>query len=219
MHERDGIRSWASERPGRPLSAFRAQMELAGDAWSALAILEDVSRACEWTSHCAELTTVQTLSERELIVYARMDAPWPVRDRDVVTHIRVLSEGEGALLVTIEAASDHYRAARAGVVRMPRFRAHYRLRALPARRTSLEYQIEVDPGGTLPDWLKSMIARDLAHDTLADLRTRMRWAEAQGLYRERAQELAAQARALGRAESVREAASSTRASTARASSK
>lgn len=43
----------------------------------------------------------------------------------------------------------------------------------------------------MPDWLKSMIARDLAHNTLSDLRARVHWARTHGAYRERANWLAA----------------------------
>jgi hypothetical protein len=80
---------------------------------------------------------------------------------------------------------------------MPRFAAHYRFRALAGGRTDVEYQIDVDPGGTLPDWLKRLIARDLTHDTLADLRKRTLWALARGEYAARSRGLAASAQAHG----------------------
>lgn len=206
--QRDGIRSFESARPGRPLSAYRAQMELSADPWDALAVLEDVDRACEWTSHCGEMRKLRAASERDLTVYARMDAPWPVRDRDVVVRVRVGIEPR-ELLVAIDSLNGAA-PAQAGVVRMPRFVAHYRFQWLESQRTSVEYQIDVDPGGTLPDWLKRIVARDLAHNTLADLRDRVRWARAHGAYRERSRFLELRARADGFGATGREAALSPR---------
>jgi hypothetical protein len=54
----------------------------------------------------------------------------------------------------------------------------------------VEYQLEFDPGGALPDWLKTLVVKNLAHDTLDDLRERVGWARARGLYATRVAELA-----------------------------
>jgi hypothetical protein len=197
MRTREGITTWRTERPAQELSAFRAQMLLDADLWTTLAILEDVERACEWTSHCAEMRRLRAISEQELVVYARIAAPWPVRDRDVVVRVRLSYAEAGELLLSIDATHDALHEGASGIVRMPRFRAHYRFRALGAQRTEVEYQVDVDPGGTLPDWLKRMIARDLTHDTLADLRKRTDWALARGEYASRRDGLASLARARG----------------------
>ncbi len=193
----DGIMSWESERPGQPLSAYRARTVLRASAWEAVAVLEDVERACEWTSHCAEMKPVPGGSDGARLVYARMDAPWPVRDRDVVVEVRAAYDVPGELTLQIAASSRPRLPPVADVVRMLRFRAHYRFRLLADERCEVEYQIDVDPGGTLPDWLKRLVARDLADDTLDDLRDRVRWAHDRGLYRGRIEALAVLAAANG----------------------
>ena len=203
--ERHGIASFESARPGRPLSAYRARMELPGEPWDALAVLEDIGHACEWTSHCGEMRKLRAASDRDLTVYARIDAPWPVRDRDVIVRVRVQIRTD-ELFVAIRSLDFAGMPPPSGVVRMPRFIAHYRFRPISPTRTEVEYQIDVDPGGTLPDWLKRMVARDLAHDTLADLRTRVRWTSAQGTYRARTKRLELRARADGFGDAGREAA-------------
>ncbi len=185
----DQITSWESERPGQPLSAFRARTSLPTSMWLAVAVLEDVARACEWTSHCTEMRRLGSAADM-VLVYARMDAPWPVRDRDVVVQVRTVYGAPGELTLQIEARAGAEGPASAEVVRMPRFRAHYRFRASGRESCLVEYQIDVDPGGTLPEWLKRLVARDLAHNTLDDLRDRVRWAAQRGLYRERAQAIA-----------------------------
>jgi hypothetical protein len=197
LQTREGITTWRTERPAQELSAFRAQMLLDADVWTALAILEDVDRACEWTSRCAEMRRLRAISEQELVVYARIDAPWPVRDRDVVVRVSVSYGDDGELLLSIDSTHEVLHEGASGIVRMPRFQAHYRFRVLAAQRTEVEYQVDVDPGGTLPDWLKRMIARDLSHDTLADLRRRTDWALARGEYASRRDGLASLAQARG----------------------
>jgi hypothetical protein len=111
-----GITSW--KREGEPLPTYRARTTLNASVWEALAVLDDVDRACEWTSHCAEMRRVETVSERELLVYARMDAPWPVRDRDVFVRVTVEYGGSGEVLVQIRATQDRELQAKQAV-RMP----------------------------------------------------------------------------------------------------
>lgn len=47
----------------------------------------------------------------------------------------------------------------ADVVRMANMRAHYHFHVLSPQRVAVEYQVEVDPGGALPEWLKWLSRR------------------------------------------------------------
>jgi hypothetical protein len=183
-----GITSWKREGDERPI--YRARATLDASVWDALAVLDDVDRACEWTSHCAEMRRHRTLSAREVLVYARMDAPWPVRDRDVVVNVTVESGASDELTIRIRATHAPELPPTRSAVRMPVFAAHYRFISRNDRRTDVEYQLEFDPGGALPDWLKTLVVKNLAHDTLDDLLDRVRWAQQQGLYKARAEYLA-----------------------------
>jgi hypothetical protein len=187
VRERDGIVSLRRERPGQALAAFRARMSIRGDLWTMLAVLEDVDRATEWTAHCLEMRKLRGDSARDMLVYARTDAPWPVRDRDVVTRVTTRVLGYGDVVTDIHAV--HHLAERAGLVRIPTLDARYVFHKRPDGLVQIEYTIEVDPGGTLPDWLKNMVGRDLAHETLARLRGRAAWAATQGTYAARAASL------------------------------
>ncbi|MEY4510246.1 MAG: hypothetical protein RLZZ450_2368 [Pseudomonadota bacterium] len=200
--EDDGIRSWERASPQQPLPSYRARTMFDASVWEALAILDDVDRACEWTAHCAEMRRVQTLSEREVLVYARMDAPWPVRDRDATVRVQVVYGDVGELIVHIRGESAPAPTGHKAVVHMPRFIAHYRFQTR-GERVEVEYQLELDPGGALPDWLKGLVAKQLAHDTLARLRDRVRWARDASTYRVRAQQLEAQAHNSGYRDDLR----------------
>lgn len=188
VREQDGIASYRRERPGAPLSAFRARATFEADVWTVLSILEDVDRACEWTAHCAEMRRLQATSDLEMLVYARMNAPWPVRDRDVVTRVAIGIDSLTQVVADIRSTSGGPAVAE-DVVRMPSLQASYRFLAKGPRQVEVEYEIEVDPGGTLPDWLKNMVGRDLAHQTLERLRERASWALERGNYTRRAARL------------------------------
>lgn len=197
VRDEQGITSFERQVPEHSLPAFRSKAVIGATVWELLAILEDVDRAAEWTAHCAEMKRLSTEGPQEMLVYARMDAPWPVRDRDVVVHIRVDYARQGNLDVSIASVELATVPPRTGVVRMPRMQAAYHFRTLGPDRTEVTYELEVDAGGTLPDWLKSMVSRDLAHDTLDRLRSRAAWAAERQLYQRRAAELKVTATSTG----------------------
>ncbi len=189
----DGITSWEKKDSGAALSSYRARVTMTDDIWPILAVLDDVDRACEWTAHCLEMRRVRSLADNAIVVYAKMNAPWPVQDRDVVTKVTVESGAPGELNVSIRAVRDAQLPECEHVVRLPKMVASYRFRQLGPRRTTVEYELEIDPGGTLPDWLKQLISKNFAHDTLDRLRDRVRWAEREGVYQLRAGQLEAAA--------------------------
>ncbi len=189
VREQDGITSFRRERAGAPLSDFRARTTIDADIWRVVAILEDVNRGCEWTAHCAQMRKVRRVSEREMLVYARLDAPWPVRDRDVVTRVSTVIHSLTEMVAEIRSVPDSQVPADPDIVRIPSLHASYRFRARADGHVDVEYEIDVDPGGTLPDWLKNVVGRDLAHQTLLKLRERARWATEQGVYAARAAQL------------------------------
>ena len=60
-----------------------------------------------------------------------------------------------------------------GVVRIPRLAGHYILRYVTETLTEIEYQIDADPGGSLPSWLAELASRDLPYHTIRNLRNRV----------------------------------------------
>jgi hypothetical protein len=209
VREDEGIATWVrlqsdsargtsvDEGKDEALPTFRGRMVADANLWELVAVLEDVDRASEWTANCAEMRGVAGSTSDRLLVYARMDAPWPVKDRDVITEVTSATVGTNTLLISIRAVSYSKIPTRPGVVRIPKMIASYRLEQLSENRTRVWYEVELDPGGTLPDWLKTMVARDLAHNTLSRLRDRARWAAQHNLYESRASALKTAARERG----------------------
>ncbi|MFT3922971.1 MAG: START domain-containing protein [Myxococcales bacterium] len=197
IRDDEGITTWKRERAGDALPGFRGATVMPANVWDLLSVLDDVDRAAEWTANCIEMRRLAGSSDQRLFVYARMDAPWPVRDRDVITQVTPRFLSARAVFVDIRAVPYPALPPKQGMVRIPSMVASYRFDVLSEARTRVEYRIELDAGGTLPDWLKAMVAKDLAHNTLARLRDRVRWASERKLYATRARELEQAARQLG----------------------
>ncbi len=168
---KDEIEVSEREVPGRAFPIFRGVGTIEANLYDVFAVIADVDRYTEWMHNCVEARRVRRESETVYYSYNRTGAPWPVRDRDVVLRSKMIVVEPGRELhVRFGSVEDDSVGPVKGVVRMRRLEGHYKLEAIGAEQTRVEYQVDADPGGRLPAWLVKRNTRDLPLRTLLKLR-------------------------------------------------
>jgi len=181
--EEDGIIVQQKEVPGRSLPVFRGEAVIDTNVFEILGILQDIERNPEWMHACMDARRIKKLNHKEYIAYNRSDAPWPISDRDVVVHAKAkIDRASGELSIHMRSIDMPEFARDEGAVRMPRLNGHYRFKELGPRKTWIEYEIDADPGGSIPGWLVRLASRDIPLITLQNLRKRVKVTEEQGTY-------------------------------------
>ena len=169
--ERDGVRVEERAAPGRALPELRATVEIDAGIFEVLAVIRDVPRQTEWMADCEESRPLREEGSDVSVLYNRTGAPWPVSDRDVVLRAEaVLLEPSTRASVRFENVADPSAPPIDGIVRMPRLVGAYDLVALSPARTRVTYEIDIDPGGSLPAWAVTRTTRDTPLYTLLGLR-------------------------------------------------
>jgi len=172
---RDGIVISTRAVPGQNLPQFRGVGIVNGTLFDLLGIVNDIKRHCEWRANCHSARLVRKVNDFERIIYTRIDAPWPVSDRDVILR------GKAMINLEKRIVTSHFHAIAlrsipkvSGVVRMPFLRGMYRFEELNKRQVRVTYQVYSDPGGLLPGWLAARSAKKLPYKTLMGLRKRVK---------------------------------------------
>jgi len=173
-----GISVWNRAEPDRDLPVFKGIGAVDAGLFDCLAVLDDTARQPEWMYQCASSKILKQLNEFDRILYNRTDAPWPVSDRDVVLHATVeASLARKEVISRFSSIQSPLQGPVDGVVRMPRLRGLWKLSAIDERRTRVVYQIDADPGGSLPGFLVERASRKLPLETIVGMRrhvTKMR---------------------------------------------
>lgn len=170
----DGVQVWRMDVPGQSMPGFRGEALIRGPAEAVLAEVVDVASHTDWMYRCAEARRIERLDDASTIAYNRTDSPWPAADRDVVVKTRVVREDDGRILrMTFRNVPSDQVPPQEGVVRMPRLEGAYTMTAEGPDLTRVSYQVEADIGGRIPDWLATLVARDLPVKTLSRLRERV----------------------------------------------
>ncbi len=104
------------------------------------------------------------------ILYSQTDAPWPVTDRDIVSKT-VLSQDSVTKIVTIRGeAIPKYRPIDPNYVRIPFARSQWRFIPLKDSLVEIEFKLELDVGGNIPQWLANMAATEGPYQTIRRFR-------------------------------------------------
>jgi len=119
-------------------------------------LLDEVQYFPKWGYKISETRTIKRISPTEMIYYARVDFPWPMSDRDLVLHTKLVQDPENRTVTsTSEAVSGHVPEHK-GIVRMHKANTRWTVRPGAGSNVQLEYYLYSDPGGSLPDWVVNM---------------------------------------------------------------
>lgn len=165
-----GVRVYIREVPGRDVPRFKGVATIDADPLLLLAVLADVERACEWNAACVHARIVQKRGEFDLDFHNRLKATWPVSDRDAVLRTSARIEDGGNRVYAEFRAIQSAPAPAKGVVRFPMLHGRYRIRRNAKGGSDVEYVIDADPGGWVPNWFVKYAVKNVPLDTLTGLR-------------------------------------------------
>ncbi len=158
VHKEDGItvERWSASADGRP--RLRASTVIAAGIDLVSSVLRDVERHPEWRNRCTEARVLQAESDDKLIVYSRTEGRWPIADRDSVFETEVVRRETDRVEIRFRNVESLLMPPVPGIVRMPSVDGYYRLEALDAERTRVEYELD-GHGGTDPELRRALRER------------------------------------------------------------
>jgi len=166
----DGIKVYAKTVPDSKIKAMKAECTLNASADEVIALLMDVKAAERWVCHTKSCRLIKRVSDTELFYHTEVSLPWPLDNRDFVTHLKVIRH-ENSDVITVEApAVPGITPARQGIVRIDASVNRWLIRPLPNRKVWIEYTLQVDPGGHIPAHVVNMFACRAPIETFQNMR-------------------------------------------------
>ncbi|MFV3413535.1 START domain-containing protein [Pseudomonas nitroreducens] len=167
--EDDGVKVFLSPVAGSKYKAYRGVVEIKADVAKINALQEDVAGSCKWIHACAEMRLLKTEGDNSW-TYSKIDMPWPVTGRDVVIHVTTEKTADGGLIRHLK-AEPTYIPEEKGEIRVPKLIGEWKLVPKGAGVTEVTYQVQTEPGGSIPSWLANSFVVDAPMNTLKGLRS------------------------------------------------
>lgn len=165
----NGVIVYTKTNPSTGLKDSKVKTTLKTTADKVLTRIQDVSSHPQWMDRIKESKLLKKISDSDYVVYYHVVAPWPVSDRDVVSHYKVRKLENGKIEIVVTAEPD-YIPQKEDLVRIPMAHTIWTLTPNPDGTISLEYFNQADPGGSLPDWAVNMAASDQPFNTMTMLK-------------------------------------------------
>ncbi len=156
----------------RPLATseqreYFAQLELAVPAEAMLALLLDTEAVPSWVHHATEAQVLQQFSGNQFLVYSKYSPPWPVSNRDLVTHSRHWHHHDGIWLQA--EARPQLRGQSQGYLRVRQMQTCWFAQRLGAQRSRLSYLGYIDDPGSVPNFIVNPAQAMVLNTTLDNL--------------------------------------------------
>ncbi|MBD3636662.1 MAG: hypothetical protein HUJ25_04915 [Crocinitomicaceae bacterium] len=122
-----------------------------------------------WFPDCLESDIVSRESLNELVVYYRIDCPWPTQDRDAVVEMCIERQDEIDVTTIWFKDKTGIKPKKDGVTRVGDTSGFWRFSQI-GEQTKIEYQCLTDPSGNIPAWVANLFVVDAPFETLSAIK-------------------------------------------------
>lgn len=167
--DEDGVKVYLSAVPGSKYKAYRGVVDIKADVATINALQEDVKGSCKWIHACADMRLLKT-EGGDTWTYSKISMPWPVTGRDVVIHVTTEKTPDGGMIRHLN-GEPTFTPEVSGEIRVPKLVGEWKLQPKGQGVTEVTYQVETEPGGSIPSWLANSFVVDAPLNTLKGLRS------------------------------------------------
>lgn len=179
IREKEGITVFTRSNPNMDFKEFKSSMVIKGTLDQFLSVLYDVEGLSSWGYNVKSAALVSREGDTIQVYYTEAKAPFPYKNRDGVYLNRFRwNSKEKTLRVEIE-MPDGLIPEKDNLVRMEGY-GSWVVREMNEGKLEITFQMQMDPGGSIPAWMANMFAGDTPYHTLLGLREAMQEQKYQG---------------------------------------
>ena len=165
--EEDGIKVYTRKVEGASLDAFKGEGNISASLETILAVLRDGDRYTDWSPDCTVSVQKENTAKRQ-VNYSVTEAPFPVSDRDAYVELTFDTLKNG-IKIHLRGIPD-YAPEDEDYVRIQFIKGFWLLQKIDDQTTKVTYQLQADPGGSIPTWLANATAVDQPFKSIQGLR-------------------------------------------------
>jgi hypothetical protein len=170
--ESDSIKIYACPSSRSRVQVIKATFTVDVSVATLAGFIMDANNFKEWQFNTSASRVVEKRSDRDIIYYAIVHAPWPVSDRDMVSNLTG-TQDLPSKVVTINAHNvTGFVEPQQNLIRVPISDAKWILTPA-AGKTLVEYHLDIDPGGLVPAWMINLISTQAPFESFRNLKKKV----------------------------------------------
>ncbi|MFY7880500.1 MAG: START domain-containing protein [Lacibacter sp.] len=159
--------------PSSPYKALKTVCTLQTTLTSVAAVLLDVMRTPEWVYGTSTCSILKQESPSVVYYYAEMGMPWPVANRDFIVKISMTQDPVTKVITVLAENQPDFIPEKKKLVRIQNSSGKWQITPLQDGRVRVEYQLYVDPGGSVPATLVNLFSGKGPFESFRNLKKRV----------------------------------------------
>lgn len=168
-NDKDGIQVYTSSTDSSKFKLVKVECTVTGTIEKLVSIMEDIPNHKSWVYSTKKASVVKAIGPGDIIYYAETSLPWPMKNRDAVIHMTLMTDTAKQALTIVTIGEPSLLAENDGIVRIPHMQATYNVETILPDKLHIVYVLSVDPGGDTPAWLVNMFSTKGPFETFQSL--------------------------------------------------
>ncbi len=167
--QKNGISVYLSDVAGSDFKAVKVECTLTGTFAKLIALLTNVSKFNTWIYNNKTSNLLKQNSPLDFIYYSETRMPWPLSNRDVIIHLQIKTDSLPRFLTIRGEDEPDFLPKIMTRVRVPHYKANWKVTMPTANTIRINYLLEIDPGGSIPAWIANSFADKGPFGTFSNL--------------------------------------------------
>ena len=167
--QKNGISVYLSDVANSSFKAVKVECTLTGTYTKLIAVLTNIANLSNWIYNNKFSKILQKISPLEYIYHSETHMPWPLTNRDAIIHLRLKTDSLPKFLSITGSGEPNFIPNISGKVRVPHYKASWKVTMPTSKTIQISYFLEIDPGGSIPAWLANSFAEKGPYGTFSNL--------------------------------------------------
>ena len=169
--DRDGIKVSTCHSDTSVFKSISATFTLRATLQQFQDFMLDFPNYKNWQFNTIESRLLAQTNNAEFIIYTKIEAPWPVADRDMV--VRFTTERKPDQLIITANSVKGRMPEQKGFVRVPASHSQWVITKIKDDSLSIKYRMQIDPGGSVPIWLANWVCAQGPYQSFKKIKATM----------------------------------------------
>lgn len=166
--DKNGVKVYTRSLDSTKIKEYKAVVLANTSVKKALEVILDGNNLWKWNHKTSESKTVSQISGSEFIFWMKNDLPWPIKNRDNVSLVKVREITNGYWIDILPGPSSLVTEDE-GTIRMTNFKGYWSI-VKKGKAVQIIQQLYGDPEGSLPSWLLNSVLTTAPFHSFCDLK-------------------------------------------------
>jgi hypothetical protein len=165
---KNGIKIFTRALDSTKINEYKAVLLTRTSAEKALKVITDGDNLWKWNHKTSESKLIKKLSDNEYIFWMKNDLPWPIKNRDNISYVKIEKVPKGYWIDILPGPSNSV-PKQDDTIRVTNFKGYWSI-IEKGEQVQITHQLYGDPEGSLPPWLLNSVLTSAPFHSFSDLK-------------------------------------------------